>query len=128
MKFASTMLLLGVASAATVQTSSRSLLQTSLVMLEAPIKAPKADQVLVNTDSDEQRFKKNNKKTTLTIVQDFPKKPTEPIAAASAQLVQGKLTDIKMAAPDENRRTTLTIVQDFQKKQADPSETGAEMV
>jgi hypothetical protein len=64
-------------------------------------------------DTSETRFKKQSKKTTLTIVQDFPKKLTE-LSAPSINLVQGKMTDVQFMP--EGSRTTLTIVQDFPKK------------
>jgi len=53
------------------------------------------------------------KKTTLTIVQDFPKKMAEQ-SAPNMNLVMGKSSDVKFL-PDS--KTTLTIVQDFPKKQ-----------
>ena len=63
---------------------------------------------------------KKNKKTTLTIVQDFPKKNAESQGATNINLVQGhaNINDVKVeaAADDKNKNTTLTIVQEFPKK------------
>jgi len=66
-----------------------------------------------------------NKKTTLTIVQDFPKKQAEGSSASNMNLVQGKSSDVQFLS--EGQKTTLTIVQDFPKKQAGSSR-GIEMV
>lgn len=98
-----------------VQISSRMMLETSLVGLEAPNPVPSNN--LVDTTVDGQKFKKLDKKTTLTIVQDFRKQQAEQAAAAeSSQLVMGKSSDVHM---NSARQTTLTIVQDFPKKLAE---------
>jgi hypothetical protein len=56
----------------------------------------------------------------LTIVQDFPKKKSEPgglVSSHNVEMVQGKAHDIKIIP--EEKGTTLTIVQDFPKKKSD---------
>ncbi len=75
-------------------------------------------QVDESTQSEESRKRKmvnhkGGKLTTLTIVQDFPKKQTEASTVSSVNLVQGKEVN-----DDDKHKTTLTIVQDFPKKQA----------
>lgn len=59
-------------------------------------------------------LKKKNSKTTLTIVQDFPKKKIgdAQITANNVDLVQGKNTqgDIKIVDDSKNKVTTLNIV------------------
>ena len=56
--------------------------------------------------------KKKSKQTTLTIVQDFPKKKAESPSASNVEMVQGKNTqgDIKIVEDSKNKPTTLTIV------------------
>ena len=61
-------------------------------------------------------------KTTLTIVQDFPKKKTDN--HGGVEMVQQE----KFKMDNKNKSTTLTIVQDFPKKKAESSHTGVEMV
>lgn len=134
---------------------SSDLLSTSLVMLEAAIPAPhtlvelqesrkideQKDLVLVDNsvqatvdtqsaaESEEARLKKlnnKNKKTTLTIVQDFPKKKADQSGVASINLIQDNSTvnDTKPLAPsapqappaDEKNSTTLIIGQEFVQK------------
>lgn len=102
MKFAY-MLLVGAASAA--QIKSRSMLETSLVGLEAPNPVPSSHN-LVAVNVDGQKFKTNKKQTTLTIVQDFPKKPTDGSAPHNLDLIQGKSSDVNFS----DKHTTLTIV------------------
>lgn len=103
-----------VGSSQAVQISSRMMLETSLVGLEAPNPVPSHN--LVDTTVDGQKFKKSDKKTTLTIVQDFRKLQAEQAAAAeSTQLVQGRSSDVHV----NGKQTTLTIVQDFPKKLAE---------
>ena len=110
-------------------------------MLEAPNHAPAApvsnavikpqDKGLVATDADEAKYHKQNKKTTLTIVQEFPKK-NQPAASenvSSMNLVQGKQKAGDVSIDDLGKKTTLTIVQDFPKKQAQQTKaTNIEMV
>ena len=90
------------------------MLQTSLVGLEAPNPVPSHNLLATsaNADADEAKFKKSNHKTTLTIVQDFPKKAAETSGAVNINLVQGKSTDVNL---NSDKKTTLTIVQDFRK-------------
>lgn len=127
------------------------LFSTSLVMLEAAIPAPhtlvelqesrkkdaQKDLVLVDNsvqvnaeeknlaESEEARLKKmnnkKNKKTTLTIVQDFPKKTAEQTGASSINLVQDNSTvsvneTKQIADNNKNATTDLIIAQDFPKK------------
>jgi len=47
------------------------------------------------------------RKTTLTIVQDFPKKKVDA-PPVNNEMVQHKSKDVKLE--DDNRKTTLTIV------------------
>ena len=72
----------------------------------------------------------DNKKTTLTIVQEFPKAKAEHTPAHSVDFVQAneKGKDIKIET-DDNKKTTLTIVQEFPKKSAKEHQHGSiEMV
>ena len=129
------------------------LFSTSLVMLEAAIPAPhtlvdlqearnkeaQKDLVLVDNsvqinteeknlaESEEARLKKlnnkKNKKTTLTIVQDFPKKAADQNVAPSINLVQDNSTvavnETKpIAIADNNKTATIDLIigQDFPKK------------
>ena len=126
------LLLAGTMSATANQLGARSLAMASVHSLEQAIPAPVSlpaiqapappknqtvevehkDVGLVetNTEADEGRMKfKKNKKTTLTIVQDFPKKQND--GAANINLVQGKekLSDVKIET-DPSKKTTLTIV------------------
>merc|ERR1712080_53447 len=91
----------------------------STILLEAPNQLPVHSPELVVTDSEELRLKKvkADKRTTLTIVQDFPKKPTD--SAPTMNLIQGKSKagDIKIET-DPRKKTVLTIAQDFPKKPA----------
>ena len=74
-----------------------------------------------NTFGSHNRFKgKDEKTTTLTIVQDFPKKKPE-VGGDSIEMVQGKEHNVHIVNADEAKPTTLTIVQDFPKKQAPAS-------
>lgn len=65
----------------------------------------------------------DEKQTTLTIVQDFPKKPVEHTHAKNVEMVQGKAEAKSgdIAIVDDAHKTTLTIAQDFPKKKADHS-------
>jgi hypothetical protein len=121
------LLLIGATNA--VQVQSRSMVQTTLFGLENPVYLPQANGLQGNAsnvtaaaqhpegtsliDTSSTKFKTNHKQTTLTIVQDFPKKPTEKSAAPSINLIQGKTSDVKILP--EGQKTTLTIVQDFRK-------------
>ena len=60
------------------------------------------------------KSKAKNKHTTLTIVQDFPKKPVDK-PPTSVEMVQHKGKDFKIDN-EEGHKTTLTIVQEFPKK------------
>ena len=56
---------------------------------------------------------KTKKSTTLTIVQDFPKKKTDEMKINNIEMVQGKTKDIKIEDVEnskKNKLTTLTIV------------------
>ena len=56
---------------------------------------------------------KTKKSTTLTIVQDFPKKKTDEMKINNIEMVQGKTKDIKTEDVEnskKNKLTTLTIV------------------
>jgi hypothetical protein len=62
---------------------------------------------------------KKKRTTTLTIVQDFPKKKADAIQANNVDLVQGKNTQGDIRIDDSrNKLTTLNIVQEFPKKDA----------
>ena len=101
--------------------------QKDLLMVENKVdeklQATLEGQSQGQTQSEEARLKqlKKNKKTTLTIVQDFPKKQAEQQGATAINLVQGHavINDVKVEQPssnDQNKNTTLTIVQEFPKK------------
>jgi hypothetical protein len=63
----------------------------STLLLEAPNQMPVHQLVNVNTETDEARMKQSkNGKTTLTIVQDFPKKLNDKVSTMN--LVQAKDT------------------------------------
>lgn len=65
-------------------------------------------------DSSDETTESNKHKTTLTIVQDFPKKPVE--ALSSINLVDIEAYDVEVIDHNDNQKTVLTIVQDFAKK------------
>ena len=60
------------------------MMETSLVGLEAPNPVPSNN--LVDTTVDGQKFKKIDKKTTLTIVQDFPKKKNDNVPSITSYI------------------------------------------
>ena len=146
------------------------LFSTSLVMLEAAIPSPQSlvelqesrkqdeqkDLVLVenseqaavdtSAESEEARLKLNklknkNKQTTLTIVQDFPKKKVDQSSVISINLVQdhSQMNETKpmnpnapLASPfkdDDKNSTTLIIGQDLVQQKKDNNMAGnVEMV
>ena len=56
---------------------------------------------------------KKKKATTLTIVQDFPKKKIDEMKVNNIEMVQGKTKNIKVEDAEngkKNKLTTLTIV------------------
>ena len=67
-----------------------------------------------NKDDSTDEAESNKHKTTLTIVQDFPKKPVE--ALSSISLVDIQSYDVEVIDHNDNQKTVLTIVQDFAKK------------
>ena len=73
-----------------------------------------------------------NKNTTLTIVQEFPKKNNQENMAGNIEMVQGQEQNTNVHFLDQKKKskqTTLTIVQDFPKKKAEsPSASNVEMV
>jgi uncharacterized protein YaiI (UPF0178 family) len=72
----------------------------------------------------------DSKKTTLTIVQEFPKKSSEHTHAKNVEMVQGKAEAKSgdIAIVDDAHKTTLTIAQDFPKKNAHSHAKNIEMV
>ena len=65
-----------------------------------------------------------NNNTTLTIVQEFPKKRNDNIAG-NIEMLQGQEQNTNVHLLDSNKKqkhTTLTIVQDFPKKKASDSQ------
>ena len=96
---------------------------------------------MVDTDEKDVSVGKKDKKTTLTIVQDFPKKSTDK-KPVTKELVQGKsgegdlnfyrsfgqhFSSHAQKEGSEQKATTLTIVQDFPKKKVTPG-SSIEMV
>lgn len=73
-----------------------------------------ASNRLHNKDDTSDDTESNKHKTTLTIVQDFPKKPVE--ALSSINLVDIEAYDVEVIDHNDNQKTVLTIVQDFAKK------------
>jgi hypothetical protein len=65
-------------------------------------------------------------KTTLTIVQDFPKKPTES-GVSNFNLVDMQTYDVEVIDHKDNQKTVLTIVQDFAKKHKEQFSAGLEL-
>jgi hypothetical protein len=68
-----------------------------------------------NDDLDVSQDDLNKHKTTLTIVQDFPKKPTES-QVSNVEMVDIQTYDVSVIDHKDNEKTVLTIVQDFAKK------------
>ena len=131
MKTAFVFILLGMVEASRNQLGIRAMSQVSMVLPEAPVplhKVPPQKQlglvessIQENLDADRFKRMRNNQKTTLTIVQDFPKKQSEN-NHDNQQLVQADHFKL-----DDKNKTTLTIVQDFPKKKSDHL-GGVEMV
>ena len=62
-------------------------------------------------------FEPTGKPTTLTIVQEFPKKKNEEMASPEMEFVQGQEQHVEYSTSLKNSKgTTLTIVQDFPKR------------
>jgi hypothetical protein len=55
-------------------------MRSSTVLLEAPNQMPVHQLVNTETETDEAKMKKSKSKTTLTIVQEFPKKPSDKVS------------------------------------------------
>jgi hypothetical protein len=66
------------------------------------------------------------KPTTLTIVQDFPKK--KPDNANSIEMVNTSEKGVTIRSPDASAKTTLIITQEFPKAKAPESASIAELV
>jgi hypothetical protein len=115
---------------------SKNLLQSSLVLMEEAIPAPhtlvdknvETSHNLIGTnveegvESDQSRAKflfsrKDQPQTTLTIVQDFPKKANDGSSRINFVQGQAKEGNIKIT-DDDSQKTTLTIVQDFRKQRS----------
>lgn len=74
-----------------------------------------------------------NKNTTLTIVQEFPKKDAkEGNIAGNIEMVQGQEQNTNVhylsRKSNKNKKTTLTIVQDFPKKKTDQQINSVDLV
>lgn len=76
----------------------------------------------INISSD----KKKNKLTTLTIVQDFPKKKSDH--SSDISMMQGKAKNVDILDEKEYKKQTLTIVQDFRKKKSGEDHDNFEML
>lgn len=71
----------------------------------------------------------DGKKTTLTIVQDFPKKKPDETRVPHVEMVNTNIQtyDVEVIDHQDNQKTVLTIVQDFAKRKAQEGEN-VEMV
>ena len=73
-----------------------------------------------------------NKNTTLTIVQEFPKKDAKDNIAGNIEMVQGQEQNTNVhylsRKSNKNKKTTLTIVQDFPKKKIDQQINSVDLV
>ena len=74
------------------------------------------NQAVTFTDSTRKKKKKSKNPTTLTIVQDFPKKKVDGLTAPlGVTLMQKTIKEVDVEDPVDHSKSTLTIVQDFSK-------------
>lgn len=102
---------------------------TANVLVEGTNSQQQYSEAVSFTDSARRKKKKSKSPTTLTIVQDFPKKPVDGLTAPlGVEMIKKSINNVDVEDPTDHSKTTLTIVQDFRKKETDISTNGVEMV
>lgn len=107
--------------------SAVSLSEPTLLMNESEGNSERFQIASRRHHDDNKETETNKHKTTLTIVQDFPKKLTEaPIN--NVEMVDIQTYDVEVIDHKDNQKTVLTIVQDFAKKHKHDNYGSIEMV